>query len=75
MHRSAMTACLGLTFLLLPAAAGHAATMPAAAAQPTVAITQCNGDPGIDASNDPVHCHYQHQVPTREWRAAHHHRW
>ena len=62
LNRSAVAACLGLAFLVLPTAASHPST-------------QCNGDPGFDASRDPVHCHYQHQVPTRDWRSAHHHRW
>jgi hypothetical protein len=65
LNRSAVAACLGLAFLVLPATASH----------PAVPVTQCNADPGIDASNDPVHCTYQHPVPDRKWRSAHHHRW
>jgi hypothetical protein len=62
LNRSAVAACLGLAFLMLPAAPSHP-------------ITQCNGDPGFDASRDPVHCSYQHPVPDRHWRSTHHHRW
>jgi hypothetical protein len=75
LNRAAGTACLGLAFLVLPTAAGQATAVPAVGSAPSVATTQCNGDPGIDASNDPVHCHYQHPVPDRKWRAAHHHRY
>jgi hypothetical protein len=27
-------------------------------------MSQCNGDPGFDSSNDPIHCHSQHH---RHW--------
>jgi hypothetical protein len=64
MNRSLVSVFLGLAFVVTGAAASGAAV--------TVPTSQCNADPGIDASNDPVHCHYEHPLPVPPWRQVHH---
>jgi hypothetical protein len=69
--KRALTATgLGLTFLMVSAGAGHA-TVTAPSSAPTRVI-ECNADPGMDPSNDPKHCSYQHPLPdTHWWRHKH----
>jgi hypothetical protein len=76
MNRSVIGACLGLAFFVVGAGTGSAATVHVAESGTSIPTTQCNADPGIDASNDPVHCHYEHPLPVPPWRqvpAPHHH--
>lgn len=56
---------LGLTFLMVSAGAGHAAV--AAPTSAPTRVIECNADPGIDPSNDPKHCSYQHPLPDTHW--------
>jgi len=63
MKRSLIAAGVGVAFLVTGAGVGHAAVVhPASSA----VMSQCNGDPGFDPSNDPIHCHSQ---------THHHHHW
>jgi hypothetical protein len=72
-NRSVLSACLGVAFVVAGAgASGAAVTSPASSTY--VPVTQCNADPGMDASNDPVHCQYEHPLPVpRSQQPAHHH--
>ena len=58
--RALTAVSFGLAFTAMGAGVGHAAVAPQS---PTARITQCNADPGFDASKDPVHCHYTHKLP------------
>jgi hypothetical protein len=61
LKRSAIAAGLGLVFVVAGAGVGNAAVVHPA---PAAVMSQCNGDPGFDSSNDPIHCHSQHH---RHW--------
>lgn len=70
--RTVTAAGLSLAFLVVGAGAGNAAV--AAPATGSIPVSQCNADPGIDASNDPVHCQYENPLPsTHWWEHRHHH--
>jgi hypothetical protein len=56
---------LGLTFLLAGTGVGHATTASPSSA-PT-RVTECNADPGIDASNNPKHCTYENPLADTHW--------
>jgi hypothetical protein len=57
MKRSVIAAGVGLAFVVVGAGVGNAAVV---GPTPGAVVSQCNGDPGFDPSNDPIHCHSQH---------------
>jgi hypothetical protein len=75
MRRSSFVVpALALGFLVAGAGASSAGTDGAFHPDHGARLTQCNGDPSRDPSNDPVHCHYAHPFDNAHWwRHRHHH--